>query len=319
MEKALDLDQVCTAGTKQHGQRLDAALAVLFPLLGLRGRRRLWKRHLVLVNGIARSPAFRLHDGEVIRLVPACPSGAEEKEVTAFSDDPPRLLARKGTLFFLYKPRGLHTESLAGSSKPSLAGQLEWIMPNAPGTGLRLLNRLDQETSGIVLATGDEDAARHWRQWGHAGDVDKRYLAVLEGRVDAERIARNALDLTRTRRTRVLDGEGSVLRHTRICPLAYFQAAEAPEFMPDWPTDAHFTLALCCIAQGARHQIRAHTAHIGHPLAGDILYGTQGGTSFFLHHCRIQWPEGLVSCVPRWLASLPAPVRELGDLQALFA
>ncbi|MDR0466927.1 MAG: hypothetical protein LBH94_06175, partial [Deltaproteobacteria bacterium] len=53
-------------------------------------------------------------------------------------------------------------------------------------------------------------------------------------------------------------------------------------------------------------QIRAHAAHIGHPLAGDALYGSSCGASFFLHHFRLQWPEGQVSCLPPWFASLPA-------------
>jgi len=148
--------------------------------------------------------------------------------------------------------------------------------------------------------------------------VDKHYLALLEGWMDREQTVRNALDLTRSRRTRVLDREGSALRHTRICPLAHFQAADGPDLMSGCPGGARFTLALCRIVQGLRHQIRAHAAHIGHPLAGDSLYGAQGGSSFLLHHCRIQWPGEQISCAPPWLASLPAPVRELEAVLALF-
>jgi len=311
MEKALE--PAFIAGKEQQGQRLDAALAVLFSALSLRGRRRLWKGHSVLVNGIARSPAFRLHGGELIRLVPVSLPGAEETAFAAFSEDSPRLIARRDSLFFFYKPRGLHTEQLAGASAPSLQDFVERSMPDAAGMRLRLLSRLDLGTSGIVSAAGDEDAAAWWRQREQAGDMDKDYLALLEGRLDAEQTARNALDLTRARRTLVLDGEGAVLRHTRIRPLAYFQAADAPELMPGCPDGARFTLALCRIAQGSRHQIRAHTAHIGHPLAGDVVYGAQGGTAFLLHHCRIQWPGGQISCAPAWLAYLPAPVREQLD------
>ena len=316
MEKALN--QAYFAGDKQQGQRLDAALAAFFPVLGLRGRRRLWKGHRVLVDGIARSPAFRLHGGELIRLVLACPADAEEKLVAAFFEDPPRLIARRDSLLFFYKPRGLHTELLAGGSEPSLAGLLERIMPDVPEMPLRLLNRLDQGTSGIVPSAEDEAAARQWRQWEQAGSINKHYLAVLEGRLDTERLARNSLDLGRARRTRVLDGEGTALGHTRIRPLVHFQAADAPELMPGCPGEACFTLALCCIVKGARHQIRAHTAHIGYPLAGDALYGAQGGTLFLLHHCRIQWPGGKISCAPSWLVFLPAPLRALEAVQALF-
>ena len=303
MEKTLG--QAWVADDAQRGQRLDAALAILFPT-GLRGRRRLWKGHSVLVDGIARSPAFRLHGGELIRLVPADPPDTEEKSeekpVAAFSGDPPRLLARQDPLFFFYKPCGLHTAQLAGATDPSLEAFMARLMPDSSGIALRLLSRLDRGTSGIVPAAGDEDAAARWRQQEHAGNIHKHYLAVLEGWLDRERTVRNALDLTRSRRTRVSEGEGPVLRHTRICPLGHFQAGDAPELMVGCPEGARFTLALCCIARGARHQIRAHAAHIGHPLAGDTLYGAQGGPSFLLHHCRIQWPEGELSCAPPWLA-----------------
>ena len=314
MEK--EIARECIVGNGQAGQRLDAALAALFPLLGLRGRRRLWHGHRVLVDGIARSPAFKLHGGETMRLVPVRPADA----FSAFSEDPPRLLARLGNLFFLYKPGGLHTEALAGSANHSLAGLLEQIMPDA--IAMRLLTRLDQDTSGIVLAAGDADAARHWRQQENAGGVDKRYLAVLEGRLDCEHLARNALDLTKTRRIRVLHADGPVLRHTRIRPLAYFQAVDAPGLAASYPGDTDFTLALCHITKGARHQIRAHAAHVGHPLAGDALYGAGSNTSFFLHHCHIQWPEGQLSCLPPQHALLPTLLREqlkiLNNCQFLY-
>jgi 23S rRNA pseudouridine1911/1915/1917 synthase len=310
MEKNIEREYI--AGNAPDGQRLDAALAAFFPVLGLRGRRRLWKGHVVLVDGTARSPAFRLYGGETIRLVPERPADAGGDVFSACADDLPRLLVCRGKLFFLYKPSGLHTERLAGGTKRSLANMLERIIPDVLAT--RLLTRLDQETSGIVLAAGDADAARHWRQQENAGGVKKRYLAVLEGRLGDERLVCNALDLVKTRRTRVLDADGPALRHTRIRPLAYFQVADAPALTSGYPGGTGFTLAECCIAKGARHQIRAHAAYIGYPLAGDTRYGAQGGATFFLHHWRIQWPEGQVSCLPPRHAPLPAFVREQARL-----
>ena len=301
MEKEIEREYL--AGNEHRGQRLDAALAAAFPSLGLRGRRRLWTGHLVLVDGIARFPAFRLHGGETIRLVPIRPAETEEDVFSAYCDDPPRLLARRGNLFFLYKPSGLHTEAFAGSSNHSLAGLLGRIMPEE--SAVRLLTRLDRETSGIVIAAEDEDAARHWRRQENAGDIEKHYFTVLEGRLDSEQLVRNALDLTKTRRIRVLNLDGPALRHTQIRPLAYFQAADAPVLSSCYPDGTGFTLALCRIVKGARHQIRAHLAHIGHPLAGDARYGARSGASFFLHHCRIRWPGGEVSCLPPWHALVP--------------
>lgn len=285
---------------EQRGRRLDAALSVFFPHLGLRGRRRLWKEHQVFVDGTERPPAFKVRGGELIRLAR---SGERESACGWCGHDPPRCLARSGAVFFLYKPSGLHTEALAGKDAPSLAALLPEIMPDVADRPI-LLTRLDWETSGITLAAADSGTALRLRAAENAGEMKKLYFTVLEGVLREETTVSRELDTAKRTRVRTLDEEADVLRHTRMHPLCSVDAAEFPALASAYGETARFTLAACCIRKGARHQIRAHAAHIGHPLAGDRLYGARARAVFYLHHARLEIQGGRVCCLPSWMRGL---------------
>ena len=93
----------------------EAARPGLFALadLGLRARRRLCDRSLVLVNGKPGIPGLKLRAGQEIIILPD-PEGA------AIPKDAPSLVYKDGGIAALYKPAGMHTAALAGSLSPSL-------------------------------------------------------------------------------------------------------------------------------------------------------------------------------------------------------
>ena len=68
----------------------------------------------------------------------------------------------------------------------------------------------------------------------------------------------------------------------------------------------------CRIRKGARHQIRAHLAAAGHPLAGDSLYGAElpCPSGFLLHHGRVSFPDFQAFRLPAWLPLLPREAQE---------
>ncbi|NHZ48209.1 pseudouridine synthase family protein, partial [Nitratidesulfovibrio liaohensis] len=210
-------------------------------------------------------------------------------------------------------------------------------MPGADGaTGFpRLLNRLDGPTSGILLAARTPQAADHFHAAENSGQATKTYLALVHGVLDGPATMRRALDTANRATTRVLPQDTSdPLRHTGVTPLGVMQATDMPNAAPcpstlagdagqdSAPTPAYTphapgsastpgapctpcTLVRCVIRKGARHQIRAHLAALGHSIVGDTRYGNPDGAgattmpqgaphsarppapaTLFLHHAR---------------------------------
>ncbi|WP_297827475.1 RNA pseudouridine synthase [uncultured Desulfovibrio sp.] len=311
------------------GQRLDQALAALTPELGLRGRRRLIARRAVLVSGRAMPAAHRLRVGELVSLREAT---AEPAAVPRLAETP-RLLARQGEYCFLYKPAGLHSTALAGGGGFSLERALPALLASLPGAGAaQLLQRLDYGTSGIVCAALTRQAALAFRRAEREGRCEKRYLALLRGILAAPVIARAALDTAKRRQSRPLASTDDSLRWTEFLPLHVWENAAGlpPELaaasgagndQARLSGEAGLTLAACRIRLGARHQIRAHAAALGHPLWGDDLYGrapaepppetTAPATPFFLHHGALLLPGAACVLPPSW----PLPATQAGAVR----
>jgi 23S rRNA pseudouridine1911/1915/1917 synthase len=284
------------------GQRLDAALARLLPHMGLRGSRRAVAAGRVLRNGRPEKAACRLRAGDRLEVLEHAPAVAL-----------PRFLSRRGEYVFVDKPAGLHCASLAGGA-PGLEELLPEILPAECGRA-RLLQRLDCDTSGIVCAALNDRAAEAFRAAEREGRCEKRYLAVLLGDLPRRATVRLELDTANRRKSRVRAPGAESTRWTEFWPLHHFDTAQAghlfapapPETAPDAPARS-LTLAACRIRRGARHQIRAHAAALGHPLWRDALYGTPECSgvlsllrpAFFLHHGMISFPGERCSLPPPW-------------------
>ena len=323
---------------KMVGQRLDFALSLLLPHMGLRGRKRCIENGLVLVNGRACTAAQRLRKGDVVSLqaaeqepAAAAPmaKGVEQSAACAPGMDcsqcEPRLLAIQGALCFFYKPAGLHTAALVGGTAPSLEGMLPQLLVgddgSAAGSCPQLLQRLDHGTSGIVCGAFGNEAAEDFRRLEVAGHCEKRYVALLAGRLEEDFTVRRALRTDKRNKSRVLECDTGRSRWTEFLPLYYFDGPELN--LPAFDADSQFhrvglTLAGCRIRRGARHQIRAHAASFGHPLWNDPLYGfdstdddsgAESASVFFLHHGCLTLPGATCIVPPPW-TFLPEPAAQ---------
>lgn len=287
------------------GRRLDAALAELVPDMGVRARRRLIERGGVRLNGRrALAPGQTVRQGDVLELV--APGAAETRPSSpwGYPLKRPRVLADISPYVFLFKPAGLHTVALRGGSAPSLEALLPEIQP---GTPLRLLQRLDFETSGLVCAAASPEAEEAFRRAERQDEIRKDYIALLLGGLEKSVTVRASIDMDGGATVRVRDAEGEPGRHTCFAPLVRWQAPEAAAVaqalgMPD--PKRELTLAACRIGRGARHQIRAHAAWLGLPLWGDARYGGGSAPCFFLHHGRFHMAAAQCRCLPPWLSAL---------------
>ncbi|MGE4292884.1 MAG: pseudouridine synthase [Desulfovibrio sp.] len=257
----------------QAGGRLDRTLEALLPDLGLRARRRLAETGRVFLDGKPCGPARKVRAGELLEIVDAVRERDAEPEGSGCI-----ALVRQGDFAAVCKPAGLHSVSLAGGGGPSVEALLPGLFP---GECPRLLNRLDQGTSGLLLVGFSADAGARFRELEAAGRVEKEYRAVAAGTVCAATL-KNRLDTADRKRTRVLgEADPDPARWTRVEPLEPFPGTADPA-----------TLLRVVIQRGARHQIRAHLAGIGHALLGDALYEGPPAARLHLHHRRIRFETG---------------------------
>jgi len=150
-------------------------------------------------------------------------------------------------------------------------------------------NRLDRNTSGLVLIGKTAGMLHKLNQWIQKRELGKFYLTVVEGRLSGQgRISGLLVRDESSNRTRVVQGGGK-------------RGAESPdekEATTNYEvlkTGSAYSLVEVELISGRTHQIRTHFQSIGHPLLGDIKYGgrANGGINHqILHAWRIELPDG---------------------------
>lgn len=257
------------------GRRLDEVLALLVPELGLRGRRRLVEDGTVLVNGAVRPAGYRVRNGDALELrQPSAPDMRDMRNRAALAGEL-RIVSRSAEYAALDKPAGLHSVGLAGRGGPSVEALLPGIFSQ---TDARLVNRLDLETSGLLLVAFSDAAEQRYRELERASGVDKTYTLLVQGQLEQAAVVRARLDTAGGKAVRVLGKDDTdQCRWTEFRPLGFDAASGV-------------TRVEARIRRGARHQIRAHAAHLGHPLVGDVLYGGPPAERLHLHCGRVLLP-----------------------------
>ena len=322
------MEKSITVLPEEADLRLDRVLGRLVPEMGLRGRRRLCELGLALVNGHPAKESRKLREGDVISVANGAEFSASDGEAPEarpatpgeatplFPEDKPKLIRRSKNFAFLHKPAAMHTESLSGKPGDSLQTMLPQLLGQLPGR-VRLLNRLDYPTSGLVTVALTEAGVHDYQEFQDAGQTEKRYLALLEGEMEHGMLASQKLILKNRERVLVeLARHPDPRRHTVVDPLAILELAPLLRRLGidnlDWQgtPPCYVTLAGCTILKGARHQIRAHCSALGFPLLGDHRYGAsfhpaeQDGETFFLHHACLLLPGTEVNVIPAWLGHL---------------
>jgi 23S rRNA pseudouridine1911/1915/1917 synthase len=194
------------------------------------------------------------------------------------------VLFEDDALIFVNKPAGLVVQQrMHHPDEPYLHAQV--TRHTSPAF---LMQRLDRDTTGVIFFSKRSDVnARLTRQF-QRGQIRKRYLALCEGSLAQARTIDAPLARTGAITFGVRDGGRRAVTHVR--PL---HAAEGGSLLD------------VTLETGRTHQIRVHLSAIGHPLAGDWLYGRRSAARPMLHAAEIVMTHPLTDEPLR--VSAPAP------------
>jgi 23S rRNA pseudouridine1911/1915/1917 synthase len=164
-------------------------------------------------------------------------------------------------LLVLNKPSGLVVHPTKGDETSSLVGRVRLYLQ----TDYHLINRLDRETSGLVLIGKQDTAARALRRAWESRTVQKTYLAIVHGHpvLDSQTITAS---LGR-------DLESHVAIKDRVIETGYAAETTWRLLRKFTHNDQPFSLLEVQPQSGRKHQIRIHLSHIGHSIVGDKIYG----------------------------------------------
>lgn len=246
----------------------------------------------VRVNGEAVKSSFAIHGTEELDVDPAdLPALKAESE-----DIPLTVLYEDAAVVAIEKPAGMVVHAGAGVHRGTVVNALlhRFEALSTIGGDLRpgIVHRLDRFTSGVLLVAKSDAAHRELAAQFSSRKVEKIYLALVEG---------------------VLQGSGRIekpiARDPRNRARMTARLLSGRAALTDWKAMERcgtFTFVQIRIGTGRTHQIRAHMAALGHPVAGDRLYGAKPSAwnRFFLHAHRL----GFTSPATGELAMVESPL-----------
>ncbi|MFS1663500.1 RluA family pseudouridine synthase [Streptococcus sp. zg-JUN1979] len=256
---------------KQEGGRLDKAVADLTELSRAQANDAI-KKGEILVNGQAKKAKYAVRQGDVISY------SLPEVTVLEYKAEnlPLEIIYEDEDVAVVNKAQGMVVHPSAGHSSGTLVNALLYHIKDLstingvvrPG----IVHRIDKDTSGLLMIAKNDEAHQLLAAELKAKKALRQYIAIVHGNLPNDRgvieapIGRSEKD--RKKQAVTAKGKPAVTR---------FQVLER---------FGDYSLVELTLETGRTHQIRVHMAYIGHPLAGDTLYGprkTLKGQGQFLH------------------------------------
>jgi 23S rRNA pseudouridine1911/1915/1917 synthase len=259
----------------EAGRRLDALIASSFPEISRSIAGRLIREGIIRVNESAKKPSFRVNAADFIsgRIPDAQPFQLESQPIEI------EILFENDACLVINKQPGLVVHPSPGHETGTLANGLIYLRPEICGVGgvpgrPGIVHRLDKDTSGIMVIAKTEESFRHLALQFKDRTIDKSYLGFVYGDISESGhidlpIGRHASD------------------RKKMSATDFSTSRDAETF---WSLIKQFdkiALVKFTIKTGRTHQIRVHSAAIGHPIVGDPVYGIKKPHKFFQNNPRM--------------------------------
>ncbi|MDF5715267.1 MAG: RluA family pseudouridine synthase [Rhizonema sp. NSF051] len=249
---------------ENNTDRLDRYLSQNLPSLSRSRIQQLIEQAAVQLNGkVCTSKKTTVKAGDRISLeIPA----AEPLELQP-EDIPLDILYEDDSLMILNKPAGLVVHPAPGHSDGTLVNAILAHCPNLPGIGgvqrPGIVHRLDKDTTGAIVIAKTELAHQHLQAQLQAKTARREYLGIVHGAPKTESgtinlpIGRHPVDRKKMAVVPVEQGGRSAVTHWQLKERL-----------------GNYTLMHFQLETGRTHQIRVHSAQIGHPIVGDLVYSS---------------------------------------------
>ena len=197
------------------------------------------------------------------------PQPSDEMKAYTAQNVPLDVVYEDDDILVINKPAGLVVHPGSGNWDNTLLNGLLFAyldIGQVPRAGI--VHRLDKETSGLMVVAKTVQAQTDLVRQLQARTVKRRYLAIVQGELDAfgtidAGIGRNPQDRLKMA---VLVGQSGKPARTYYQSLGFWQYLQKP-----------YSIVVCQLETGRTHQIRVHMQHAGYPLVGDPLYGEKRG------------------------------------------
>lgn len=261
-------------GTNDAGQRLDRFLAKTVPLMPASLAQKYIRLKRIKRNGGRAQRDTRLQIGDVLQMYindeffdkpredNAYLTVAAPKLNIVYEDEQILLVDKRPGLAVHPHDGAEYGRTLIDHIQAYLYQKKEWNPRDEKSFTPALCNRIDRNTGGIVMAAKTAEALRVMNQKIKDREMDKRYLAVVEGTPKPREGSLKGYLFKDAKKNRVFVTD-TPQAGAKSCQTNYKVLA----------SDQGLSLVECELITGRTHQIRAQFAHAGHPLLGDGKYG----------------------------------------------
>ena len=245
----------------------------------------------IMVNGFHQNVTYVLKENDLLEIN-IDDFDNDINEYLTPTDIPIEIIYEDDNITVVNKPSNMPTHESLNNHGNTLANALKYRY-NDKAYVFRATNRLDKDTSGVVITANNRYYASLISKKIQNGEVDKEYIALVKGKLTGEGVINAPIDRISEsiiKREVISTGEEAISKYK---VLSYSE---------------NLSLVLLTPVTGRTHQLRVHMAHIGHPIIGDELYG---GKSELINRQALHCLKMSINGVREFYAPLALDIKDL--------